>query len=76
MLEAQAATLICLVVVLLVILKKIKDSIWLFFPWRGGVFGYFNFDKVWIEVIVEKIVESFCKRWKIEVVKIGENIIG
>jgi hypothetical protein len=32
MLEAQAATLICLVVVLLVILKKIKDSIWLFFP--------------------------------------------
>jgi hypothetical protein len=46
MLEAQAATPTCLVVVLLAILKKIKESIWLFSPWRGGVFGYFNFDKV------------------------------
>ncbi len=41
-LEAQVATLICLVVFLLAMLEKIKDSIWLFSPWRGGVFGYFK----------------------------------
>jgi len=39
-LEAQVATLICLVVFLLAILEKIKDSIWTFSPWRHGVFGY------------------------------------
>jgi hypothetical protein len=41
-LEAQVATLIFLVVFLLAILEKIKDSKWLFSPWRGGVFGYFK----------------------------------
>jgi hypothetical protein len=41
-LEAQVATLICLVVFLLAMLEKFKDSIWLFSPWRGGVFGYFK----------------------------------
>jgi hypothetical protein len=41
-LEAQVATLICLVGFLLAMLEKIKDSIWLFSPWRGGVFGYFK----------------------------------
>jgi hypothetical protein len=56
-LEAQVATLICLVIFLVPILEKIKDSIWLFSPWKGGIFGYsscnqcvnngyFNFDKV------------------------------
>ncbi len=39
-LEAQVATLMCLVVFLLAILEKIKDSIRLFSPWRHGVFGY------------------------------------
>ncbi len=58
-LEAQVATQICLVAFLLAILEKIKDSIWLFFRWMGGVLaisscsqcvnsGYFNFDKVCI----------------------------
>jgi hypothetical protein len=41
-LEAQVATLICLVVFLLAILEKIKDIIWLFSPWMGDVFGYFK----------------------------------
>jgi hypothetical protein len=36
-LEAQVATLICLVAFLSAILEKIKDSIWLFFCWMGGV---------------------------------------
>jgi hypothetical protein len=39
-LEAQVATVICLVVFLLAILEKIKDSIWIFSSWRPGVFGY------------------------------------
>jgi hypothetical protein len=39
-LEAQVATLTRLVVFLLAILEKIKDSIWIFSPWRHGVFGY------------------------------------
>ncbi len=38
--EAQVATLIRLVVFLLAILEKIKDGIWIFSPWRHGVFGY------------------------------------
>ncbi len=41
-LEAQVAIVICLVVFLLPILEKIKDSICLFSPWRGGVFDYFK----------------------------------
>jgi hypothetical protein len=41
-LEAQVAPLICFVVFLLAILGKNKDNIWLFFPWRGGIFGYFK----------------------------------
>jgi len=39
-LEAQVVTLICLVVFLLAILEKNKDSIWIFSSWRHGVFGY------------------------------------
>jgi hypothetical protein len=41
-LEAQVATLICLVDFLLAILENIKDRIWLFSSWAGGVFGYFK----------------------------------
>jgi hypothetical protein len=41
-LEAPVATLICLVDFLLAILEKIKDRIWLFSSWAGGVFGYFK----------------------------------
>ncbi len=41
-LEAQVATLICLVDFLLAILEKFKDRIWLFSSWAGGVFGYFK----------------------------------
>jgi hypothetical protein len=41
-LEAQVVTLICLVFFKLAILEKSKDNIWLFSPWRDGVFGYFK----------------------------------
>lgn len=41
-LEAQVATIICLAVFLLPILEKVKDSIWLFSPWKDGIFGYFK----------------------------------
>jgi hypothetical protein len=40
-LEAQVATLM-FGFFLLAILENIKDNIYLFSPWRGGVFGYFK----------------------------------
>jgi hypothetical protein len=38
--------------------------------------GYFNFDKVEIQLIVKKLVKPFGKSWKIRMATLGEKNHG